>query len=531
MYEPYSIFLVMPYNSSKIQAHHWLVAALLEESSQDELSQKITRFLPESYVLQQLSKKAMFASPIVPKLSNIPMLTGPCDKFVPKLSTISVFASHSDQLPANSIYFGPSHISELTDLNPTSELSFCSFAPELVYQEVSEIRSNDFFVSEDLLINGGHLSSHLQQKFEIRRLLGQGGQGAVLLCRNKLDQRDSAVKIASNFSGEKEIDNVAKLPKHDNLVRYYTWWKDSIPSGELYQLKVKMGIHGMNIPPGSNALNVICIQMELCGQDLRHWLHQLQSVDEKLSIGICLQLVQGLKHIHTHNLIHRDLKPDNIFFDKNNPTRVKIGDLGIATDHFATKSPLPHTMGAGTEGYLAPEQSLASYSTYQKKAVAQAQAVPMSSYVNYPKKYAANVCAHVNYPKKYATNVCAHVNYPKKYAANVCAHVNQQQNPCLPVAPMYQYVKYPSLPVGNVCAQVNYQQNQCVPAAPMYQYVNYQQNPCLPVGNVCAHVNYQQNPGVPAVPIYPYINYQQTYSTGFTQPGSGLVLEIVHEMK
>ncbi|XP_035711057.1 mitogen-activated protein kinase kinase kinase 5-like isoform X1 [Folsomia candida] len=208
-------------------------------------------------------------------------------------------------------------------------------------------------------------ASRLQQDFELRRLLGEGAFGAVIYCRNKLDGKAYAIKISGDVLDKREIQNLVKLPAHANLVQYHTAWKDAFSSGEISQIKAKIGMASgshLSIPPGSSALNVLCIQMELCGQDLRHWLGQASSVDEQLSIGIFIQLLRGLNHIHTHNLIHRDLKPENIFFDKNNPSVVKIGDLGIATDHFATKAALFHTKGAGTMLYLAPEQSNASYS-------------------------------------------------------------------------------------------------------------------------------------------------------------------------
>jgi serine/threonine protein kinase len=96
------------------------------------------------------------------------------------------------------------------------------------------------------------------------------------------------------------------------------------------------------------------------------------------------QLVEGVLHIHSKSLIHRDLKPKNIFISKDN--QIKIGDFGLAklvkaqtelssttnaTDycdgaretqlvmraHSPTKSELTdHTKGVGTFLYASPEQ-------------------------------------------------------------------------------------------------------------------------------------------------------------------------------
>ena len=51
-------------------------------------------------------------------------------------------------------------------------------------------------------------------------------------------------------------------------------------------------------------------------------------IDEKLIKDIIIQISLGLKEIHKNKLIHRDLTPDNIFFDKNN--NIKIDDFGVS---------------------------------------------------------------------------------------------------------------------------------------------------------------------------------------------------------
>lgn len=44
------------------------------------------------------------------------------------------------------------------------------------------------------------------------------------------------------------------------------------------------------------------------------------------------EIVEGLAHVHQRGMIHRDLKPVNIFLDSND--HVKIGDFGLATKAF-----------------------------------------------------------------------------------------------------------------------------------------------------------------------------------------------------
>lgn len=51
-----------------------------------------------------------------------------------------------------------------------------------------------------------------------------------------------------------------------------------------------------------------------------------------------MQLMHALKHIHSNELVHRDIKPDNIFVNRNTK-KLLIGDFGLAKDLHVTKRP------------------------------------------------------------------------------------------------------------------------------------------------------------------------------------------------
>ena len=44
-----------------------------------------------------------------------------------------------------------------------------------------------------------------------------------------------------------------------------------------------------------------------------------------------MQMMYALKHIHSNKLVHRDIKPDNIFVNKDS-NKLLIGDFGLAKD-------------------------------------------------------------------------------------------------------------------------------------------------------------------------------------------------------
>jgi translation initiation factor 2-alpha kinase 4 len=74
--------------------------------------------------------------------------------------------------------------------------------------------------------------------------------------------------------------------------------------------------------------------MEYCESTLLEAIHKLNNVvgdtREATIWSYFAQTVQGLAHLHANGIIHRDVKPNNIFVKEG---VVKIGDLGLATHH------------------------------------------------------------------------------------------------------------------------------------------------------------------------------------------------------
>ena len=74
-------------------------------------------------------------------------------------------------------------------------------------------------------------------------------------------------------------------------------------------------------------------------------------IDESLMWRYCIQILAGLHAIHSRRVVHRDIKPHNIFLGANDT--VKIGDFGVS--RLLSGSRDLATTVVGSPGYLAPE--------------------------------------------------------------------------------------------------------------------------------------------------------------------------------
>ncbi|XP_045142963.1 interferon-induced, double-stranded RNA-activated protein kinase [Echinops telfairi] len=97
------------------------------------------------------------------------------------------------------------------------------------------------------------------------------------------------------------------------------------------------------------------IQMEYCDKGtLEQWINDKRGKksDKDLVLNLFEQITRGVNYIHSKQLIHRDLKPGNIFLVHTN--QIKIGDFGLVT---SMEHDEQRTAERGTPRYMSPEQS------------------------------------------------------------------------------------------------------------------------------------------------------------------------------
>ncbi|NXC64672.1 E2AK2 kinase, partial [Aleadryas rufinucha] len=177
--------------------------------------------------------------------------------------------------------------------------------------------------------------------------IGEGGFGNVFKATSKCDKTTYAIKrVEFTEKVEREAEGLARLT-HENIVRYHSSWK---------------GYDRMKYPdPSRNSDEKKCclfIQLEFCEQGtLEKWIAKNREHRKYYAMAQnkFLQIVKGVEYIHSEKLIHRDLKPQNIFISHDD--KIKIGDFGLVTSvAFETL-----TEDKGTKSYMAPEQFGARY--------------------------------------------------------------------------------------------------------------------------------------------------------------------------
>lgn len=172
--------------------------------------------------------------------------------------------------------------------------------------------------------------------FQVSKKLGQGGMGAVFKATQLSLDRDVALKVlarhladdakfVSRFQREARV--MAKLD-HGNIVRCYSVGQES----DLWYLAMEF--------------------VDGCS------LQDLIDKNGKFSVGdalyVTLRVADALNYAHELNLVHRDIKPDNVLITKKGV--VKLADLGLAKPMNDDLSMTASGVGAGTPHYMAPEQ-------------------------------------------------------------------------------------------------------------------------------------------------------------------------------
>ena len=175
---------------------------------------------------------------------------------------------------------------------------------------------------------------YLQDRYEILEKIGSGGMADVYKAMCHTLNRLVAIKVLKDeFSSNESFVNRFKLEAqaaarltHPNIVNVF----DVVDEGDIHYIVMEL-IEGIT---------------------LKSYIAKKGRLEAKETIGIAIQMAQGMSAAHQHNIIHRDIKPQNIIVSKDG--KVKVADFGIAR---AASSNTQELRAVGSVHYISPEQA------------------------------------------------------------------------------------------------------------------------------------------------------------------------------
>ncbi|KAI6183543.1 Membrane-associated tyrosine- and threonine-specific cdc2-inhibitory kinase-like protein [Aphelenchoides bicaudatus] len=152
---------------------------------------------------------------------------------------------------------------------------------------------------------------YVNQVFENAEQIGQGSFGRVFRMTEKATNKVYAIKCATepyrnNRSRREKLHEVRmheKVPKHENLVKFFCAWEER---------------------------DLLYIQTELCEMSLESHLHKYAPLPEWRVWDVFLDLTKAVHHLDTLNIIHADIKPANVLVSFDGVC--KLGDFGLMVD-------------------------------------------------------------------------------------------------------------------------------------------------------------------------------------------------------
>gem|GEM_PF-321910 len=189
--------------------------------------------------------------------------------------------------------------------------------------------------------------------YEVLKVLGRGGMGAVLLGRQISLDRRVAIKVMH-----------PQIAQNPSFVARFT--REAYAAAQLTHHNV-IQIYDIGEDKGQHFFSMEFVQ----GQSLMDVVKKEGKLAPEIAVGYILQAARGLRYGHKQGMVHRDIKPDNLML--NTEGVVKVADLGLVklpsgelpeqagaapADGASTASDLTRAGAVmGTPAYMSPEQS------------------------------------------------------------------------------------------------------------------------------------------------------------------------------
>ena len=185
------------------------------------------------------------------------------------------------------------------------------------------------------MVNGG---IYLDGRYQVISKIGAGGMADVYKGKDCMLNRMVAIKILKKEYREDE-----------NFVKKFR--------SEAQAAAGLLNPNIVNVYDVGEDRGLYYMVMELVeGITLKDYIHKKGRLSTREAISISIQMCTGIAAAHSHEIIHRDIKPQNIIISKDG--KVKVTDFGIAR---AASSNTMTSNAMGSVHYVSPEQARGGY--------------------------------------------------------------------------------------------------------------------------------------------------------------------------
>ncbi|KAI3507135.1 hypothetical protein L1887_21935 [Cichorium endivia] len=201
------------------------------------------------------------------------------------------------------------------------------------------------------------------QTLDLGKVIGRGGYGVV----HKGSYQGQTVAAKLLDFGKRKIPKGSMGIVKDNFIEEVEVWKNlDHPNvtkmiGATISMITSNSRHKVKNPKPEN--NFCVVSEYLKGGSLRSYLskHRIKKLPYKTVVRFAIDIAKGLSYLHSRNVIHRDVKPENMLIDQQKT--IKLADFGES--EIEPLELFIRSGERGTRGYMAPE--LVSRQPYGRK--------------------------------------------------------------------------------------------------------------------------------------------------------------------
>jgi len=178
-------------------------------------------------------------------------------------------------------------------------------------------------------------------RYQLIKPIGHGAYGVVIACKDAItEQRVAIKKVPKAFD---DVVDAKRVSREIKLLRFMNH-------------ENMMSVIDIVRPPTLDQFKDVYIVSPLMETDLHRIIYSRQDLSSDHVQYFVYQILRGLKYVHSANVVHRDLKPQNILVNKD--CELKICDFGLARGFGEGEEDCDFTHYVVTRWYRAPEVML-----------------------------------------------------------------------------------------------------------------------------------------------------------------------------